>query len=38
MPATPAAGRRFTFSLRVTRSDTGAPLLTAKLGCDPRTR
>jgi hypothetical protein len=38
MPAKPAAGRRFTFSLRVTRSDTGAPLLTAKLGCDPRTR
>ena len=28
-------GRRFTFSLPVTRSDTGARLLTGKMDCDP---
>ena len=31
VPAKPVAGKRFTFSLPVTRSDTGAPLLTGKM-------
>jgi hypothetical protein len=35
LPAKPLAGKRFTFSLPVTRSDTRAPLLTGKLVCDP---
>ena len=35
MPAKPVAGRQFTFSLPVTRSDTGAPLLTGKMACAP---
>jgi hypothetical protein len=34
-PAKPVAGKRFTFLLRVTRSDTGAPLLTGKMDCAP---
>jgi hypothetical protein len=35
LPARPVAGQRFTFSLPVTRSDTGARLLTGKMVCDP---
>ena len=35
VPAKPVAGKRFTFSLPVTRSDTGALLLTGKMDCDP---
>jgi hypothetical protein len=34
-PGKPVAGKQFTFSLRVTRSDTGAPLLTGKMDCAP---
>jgi CotH protein/lamin tail-like protein/uncharacterized protein DUF11 len=34
-PAKPVAGRRFTFVLPVTRSDTRAPLSTGKMDCDP---
>ena len=33
--AKPVAGRRFTFVLPVTRSDTGAPLLTGKMAFEP---
>ena len=33
VPARPAAGRRFTLSLPVTRSDTGRPLLTGTIAC-----
>jgi len=35
LPARPVAGQRFTFSLPVTRSDTGALLQTGKMICDP---
>jgi hypothetical protein len=34
-PGKPRAGKRFTFSLPVTRSDTHARLLTGKLVCNP---
>jgi hypothetical protein len=34
-PAKPVAGRRFTFTLRVTRSDTGAPFVNGTLDCRP---
>ena len=34
-PTKPVAGRRFTFTLPVTRSDTGAPLRTGKMDCEP---
>ena len=35
VPAKPVAGKLFTFSLPVTRSDTGARLLTGKMACNP---
>jgi hypothetical protein len=35
VPARPVAGRRFTVSLPVTRSDTGGPLLTGRMECVP---
>jgi hypothetical protein len=34
-PAQPQAGKRFTVAFRVTRSDTGAPLLRGRMICDP---
>jgi hypothetical protein len=34
-PARPLAGKRFTFTLAVKRSDTGVPLKTGKMVCDP---
>lgn len=34
-PAMPLAGKRFTFTLAVERSDTGAPLKTGKMVCNP---
>lgn len=34
-PATPVAGKPFTVSYKVTRSDTGKPLTTGKMICDP---
>jgi virginiamycin B lyase len=34
-PAQPLAGKRFTFTLPVNRSDTNAPLTTARMVCDP---
>lgn len=34
-PAVPVAGKRFTVSFVVTRSDTGAPLTTGTMVCDP---
>ena len=36
VPARPVAGRRFTLSMPVTRSDTGAALLTGRMECAPR--
>jgi hypothetical protein len=38
VPQIPAAGKRFTLSLPVTRSDTGARLAAAKLACTPSVR
>jgi hypothetical protein len=35
-PAAPVAGKRLVFSLPVTRSDNGAPLLNGRLTLDPR--
>jgi hypothetical protein len=35
VPAKPLAGKEFSFSLPVTRSDTGGALLTGKMVCDP---
>jgi hypothetical protein len=35
VPAQPQAGKRFTVSFKVTRSDTGAALTTGKMICDP---
>ena len=35
LPPLPVAGRRFTFTLAVKRSDTGAPLRTGRIVCDP---
>ena len=35
VPAQPVAGKRFTVSFKVTRSDTGASLTTGKMICDP---
>ena len=35
VPAQPVAGKRFTVSFKVTRSDTGALLTTGKMICDP---
>lgn len=35
LPAQPMAGRRFTVLFKVTRSDTGAPLMRGKMVCDP---
>jgi hypothetical protein len=35
VPSTPVAGARFTVSFKVTRSDTGEPLTTGKMICDP---
>ena len=35
VPSTPAAGKRLVFTLAVKRSDTGAPLSTGKMVCDP---
>ena len=35
VPSTPVAGKQFTFSLSVTRSDTGAQFKAAKLVCHP---
>jgi probable HAF family extracellular repeat protein len=34
-PATPLAGRRFLVSFKVTRSDSGMPLTTGAMTCDP---
>lgn len=34
-PLQPTAGERFTVSFRVTRSDTGVPLLRGRMICDP---
>lgn len=34
-PTKAAAGKRFTFSLPVTRSDTGKRMLTGKMACEP---
>ena len=34
-PLVPVAGKRFTFTLAVKRSDTGAPLRTGRMVCDP---
>lgn len=36
MPKVAVAGKRFTASFSVTRSDTGGPLMTGKMVCDPR--
>jgi hypothetical protein len=35
VPARPLPGQRFAISFRVTRSDTGAPLLRGRMLCDP---
>ena len=35
VPAQPQAGKRFAISFRVTRSDTGKPLMRGKMICDP---
>lgn len=35
VPGQPLAGKRFTVSFKVTRSDTGAALTTGKMICDP---
>jgi hypothetical protein len=35
VPATPTAGKTFTVRFAVTRSDTGAPLTSGKMICDP---
>lgn len=35
VPAQPVAGKRFTVSFRVTRSDTGAPVKQGTMICDP---
>ena len=34
-PLIPVAGKRFTFTLAVKRSDTGAPLKAGRMACDP---
>ena len=34
-PTKPVAGKRFTFTMRVKRSDNGAPLTTGTMTCDP---
>lgn len=34
-PAAPVAGKRFTVSFKITRSDTGAPLTAGTMACDP---
>ena len=34
-PALPRAGQRFAVSFKVTRSDTGAPLIRGRMVCDP---
>jgi len=34
-PAKPVAGKKFVFTLAVNRSDTGAPLTTGRMVCDP---
>ena len=35
VPSKPVAGKRLVFALPVNRSDTGAPLTTGKMTCDP---
>ncbi len=35
LPAQPVAGKRFTFTLAVKRSDTGAPLTAGRMVCSP---
>ena len=35
MPSTPVAGKKLVFTVAVNRSDTGAPLTTGKMTCDP---
>ena len=35
IPAKPVAGKRFTYGIKVTRSDTGAPLTKGTMVCDP---